>query len=147
MRPPKAYAVDAVETFGLVALPAALVGALTLFAGGDASLGALVGGMFGAILAAVRREYRAVVTEDGITRERRAVHTDDRNPWVRAANGEYDSRYDRAIAAAAALLSAGAFGYAAFVADNPDPRLLLAALGGFIVAALIYGAPGSGAAE
>jgi hypothetical protein len=143
MRSTTARALDVLEPLALLALPAALVGGLAFLVGGDDALpfGVLAGGVLGGVLASLRRTYRAVLTEGGVERERRPVHTDARNPWVRAANVEYDPRYDRPFALGATLLSVAVLGYAAFVAESPDPRLFVLALAGLVVAALVYGAP------
>ncbi|WP_049969461.1 hypothetical protein [Haladaptatus cibarius] len=140
--------VDMLELVGLFLLPTLGFGlaVATLGSGDNLVVGLFVGAIFGAILVSMRRVFYAVRTVDGIERRRRTYSSDpDENPWVRAANIEYDEKYDRILAAVLAVVGIAAF--AAIPMLNPDGfgvvRLTLLGLFGIVTSLFIFAAPRS----
>ncbi|SIR50209.1 hypothetical protein SAMN05421858_2533 [Haladaptatus litoreus] len=142
--------VDILEIAGLFLLPTLGFGLAVAPLGSGENLtvglfvGAMFGAMFGAILMSMRRVFYAVRTENGIERRQRTYSSDpDENPWVRAANIEYDEKYDRILAAVLAVVGIAAF--AAIPMLNPDGfgvvRLTLLGLFGIVTSLFIFAAP------
>lgn len=135
-------AVDAVETLGLVVVPAVVVGLGTAALGGPDGFvaGAAVGGVAGALFARIRAPLRAVRTDDGV--ERRLPSTPDGTLWARLAGVKYDERYDRLLAVACLLVGVGAFAAVPLTnVDGPSAvRLAAVGLGGLVCALLVVGA-------
>ncbi|GAA0225104.1 hypothetical protein ACFFQF_10010 [Haladaptatus pallidirubidus] len=140
--------VDMLEIAGLFLLPTLGFGVGVAVLGSDENIvtGLFVGAIFGGILLSLRRAFYAVRTEDGIERRRRSYSSaPDENPWVRAANIEYDEKYYRILAAVLAVVGIAA--NAAIPMVNPEGfavvRLALLGLFGIVTSLLISGIPRS----
>ena len=136
--------VDALELIGLFVLPTLLVGfVLIVVSGIDALVAGLVlGGLFGAILAGLRRGFYAVRTAEGIERRLRSPPEDSDNVWSRLANIEYDPTYDRLLALLLFVVGVGSFVAIPFVDPRNGPlilRLVLVGLFGLTTALVTYG--------
>ena len=133
--------VDIVETLGLLIVPALIVGlGVALLSGPDEFVsGAVVGGVFGVILARLRGGLYAVRTDTGVKRKLRSVS--DETIWTRLVAVEYDEKYDRLLAVVCLVVGIGAF--AAVSLTNASGqlaiRLALVSLGGFVCALLALG--------
>ena len=131
--------VDVVETFGLLVLPALAVGIfLSVLSGAENFVaGVAIGGLFGAIVAGLRRGFVAVRTEDGIERKRRPIPDD--TVWTRLADVEYDSRYDRVLTVVLFGIGLVAFGAIPLVDPQNDSLVIRLVLVGFfgLVSALV----------
>ena len=129
--------VDAVETGAAFLLPALVVGlVVTALAGREQFVaGAVVGGVFGAVLLRLRAALYAVRTPDGVERRVRRV---DGGWTARVADLEYDERYDRALAAALAVVGVAAFAALPFVGGQYGITMGLVLVGLFgVVASLL----------
>ena len=131
--------VDLLETVGLLVLPALSVGIVVSALSGPENFvaGVTIGGLFGAILAGLRRGFGAVQTSDGI--ERRQRPTPDDTVWARLADVEYDPRYDRVLTVVLFGVAVVAFGAIPFVdPQNDSLRLRLVIVGFFgLMSALV----------
>lgn len=135
--------VDRLETVGLLALPALVVGLFVSALSGAENFvaGVAIGGLFGAILAGLRRGFVAVRTSDGI--ERRQRPTPDDTVWARLADVEYDPRYDRVLTVVLFGIAVVAFGAIPFVDPQNDSlivRLVLIGFFGLVSALVSFGA-------
>jgi hypothetical protein len=140
----RAPLVDALELLGLFVLPVLLVGVVLSVVSGTENLigGLVIGGLFGAILAGLRRGLYAVRTAEGIERRLRSPPEDSDNVWARLANIEYDPKYDRLLALVLLVVGIGSFAAIPFV----DPQngslilqLVLVGLFGLTTALVTYG--------
>jgi hypothetical protein len=140
----RAPLVDALELLGLFVLPVLLVGVVLSVVSGTENLigGLVIGGLFGAILAGLRRGFYAVRTAEGIERRLRSPPEDSDNVWARLANIEYDPKYDRLLALVLLVVGIGSFAAIPFV----DPQngslilqLVLVGLFGLTTALVTYG--------
>lgn len=131
---------DVAERAGLVAAPALLGAAVGLVADVFSGWvgGLVVGGAAGMRLSGVRRRYRAVRTPDGIERRRRPAE-DSR--WYRAAQAEYDQRWDEVLVVVSLVVGIAGFVAVPVVDASPATRIRLTTvgLGGLVCAAMIYG--------
>jgi hypothetical protein len=131
--------VDFLETGGLLVLPALLVGVFVSVLSGAENFvaGVAIGGLFGAILAGLRRGFVAVQTEDGLERKRRP--TPDDAVWARLAVVEYDPKYDRILTVILFGVGVVAFGSIPFVDPQNDTLIIRLVMVGFfgLVAALV----------
>jgi fructose-specific phosphotransferase system IIC component len=117
---------DRIETVSLLVLPALVVGVVVSALSGAENFvaGVAIGGLFGAILAGLRRGFVAVQTSDGI--ERRQRPTPDDTVWARLADVKYDPRYDRVLTVLLFGIAVVAFGAIPFV--NPQNSSLIVRL-------------------
>ncbi|WP_380676571.1 hypothetical protein [Salinigranum sp. GCM10025319] len=122
---------DLLETVGLLVLPALVVGiVVSLLSGAENFVaGVAIGGLFGAILAGLRRGFVAVQTSDGIKRRQRPIPDD--TVWARLAGVEYDPRYDRVLTVALFGLAVVAFGAIPFVDPQNDSLIVRLVIIGF----------------
>jgi hypothetical protein len=140
----KAPLVDALELLGLLTLPTLLVGLVAVVANGRGTLvaGIVTGGLFGAILAGLRRGFYAVRTEDGIERRLRIPPDDPDNVWVRLTSIEYDPRYDRFLALVFVAVGLGSFTAIPLTGSEHESLVLwlvLVGVFGLVAALLTYG--------
>jgi hypothetical protein len=138
--------VDLLETVGLLVLPAVVVGLSVSALSGPENFvaGVAIGGLFGAILAGLRRGFVAVHTSDGV--ERRQRPTPDDTAWARLADVEYDPRYDRVLTVVLFGIAVVAFGAIPFVDPQNDSlslRLVLVGFFGLVSALVSLGASGA----
>lgn len=138
--------VDLLETVGLLVLPAVVVGlSVSALSGAENFVaGVAIGGLFGAILAGLRRGFVAVRTDDGIERRRRP--TPDDTVWARLADVEYDPRYDRVLTVVLFGIAVVAFGAIPFVDPQNDSlglRLVIVGFFGLVSALVSLGASGA----
>ncbi len=141
---PKLRTLDVSETLALLLVPAVVFGVSVALLSGSENLpsGLLVGGIFGAILARYRGAMATVRTEEGIERRLKSYSTGpEDNPWVRAANIEYDEKYDRILVVVFAAIGTAAFGAIPFV-DDELFMIWLAIIGliGIAASTMTYGA-------
>jgi hypothetical protein len=131
--------VDLLETVGLLVVPAVVVGLFVSALSGAENFvaGIAIGGLFGAILAGLRRGFVAVQTSDGI--ERRQRPTPDDTVWARLADVEYDPRYDRVLTVALFGVAVIAFGAIPFVDPQNSSLIVRLVIIGFfgLVSALV----------
>jgi hypothetical protein len=131
--------VDVLETAGLLVLPALAVGIFASVLSGAENFvaGVAIGGLFGAILASLRRGFVAIRTEDGLERKRRP--TPDDTVWARLADVEYDPRYDRVLTLVLFGIGVVAFGTIPFVDPQNDSLIVRLVIVGFfgLVSALV----------
>jgi hypothetical protein len=140
----RAPLVDALELLGLFVLPVLLVGVVLSVVSGTENLigGLVIGGLFGAILAGLRRGLYAVRTAEGIERRLRSPPEDSDNVWARLANIEYDPKYDRLLALVLLVVGIGSFAAIPFVDPQNGSlilRLVLVGLFGLTTALVTYG--------
>ena len=140
----RAPLVDALELLGLFVLPVLLVGVVLSVVSGTENLigGLVIGGLFGAILAGLRRGFYAVRTAEGVERRLRSPPEDSDDVWARLANIEFDPKYDRLLALVLLVVGVGSFVAIPFV----DPQngslilqLVLVGLFGLTTALVTYG--------
>ena len=140
----RAPLVDALELLGLFVLPVLLVGVVLSVVSGTENLigGLVIGGLFGAILAGLRRGFYAVRTAEGVERRLRSPPEDSDDVWARLANIEFDPKYDRLLALVLLVVGVGSFAAIPFV----DPQngslilqLVLVGLFGLTTALVTYG--------
>jgi hypothetical protein len=143
-REPRLWILDVAEALALVLVPAVVFGVSVAVLSGGENLpsGLFVGGIFGAILARYRGAMVAVRTEDGIERRLKSYSTDpEDNPWVRAANIEYDEKYDRVLVVVFAAVGIAALGAIPFVDDELFMGwLAIICLIGIAASVMTYGA-------
>jgi hypothetical protein len=135
--------VDLLETGGLLVLPALAVGIFVSVLSGVENFvaGVAIGGLFGAIVAGLRRGFVAIRTEDGLERKRRP--TPDDTVWARLAAVEYDPKYDRVLTLVLLGIGVVAFGAIPFVDPQNDTlivRLVLVGFFGLVAAFVSFGA-------
>jgi hypothetical protein len=140
----RAPLVDALELLGLFVLPVLLVGVVLSVVSGTENLigGLVIGGLFGAILAGLRRGFYAVRTAEGIERRLRSPPEDSDTVWARLANIEYDPKYDRLLALVLLVVGIGSFAAIPFVDPQNGSlilRLVLVGLFGLTTALVTYG--------
>jgi hypothetical protein len=140
----RAPLVDALELLGLFVLPVLLVGVVLSVVSGTENLigGLVIGGLFGAILAGLRRGLYAVRTAEGIERRLRSPPEDSDNVWARLATIEYDPKYDRLLALVLLVVGVGSFAAIPFVDPQNGSlilRLVLVGLFGLTTALVTYG--------
>lgn len=133
--------VDAAESAAALLVPAVLGGVWAAASGGDPGgvlSGAFAGGAVGWLLVRLRLRFETVRTDDGVARRRRPADAE----WAaQLTEWEYDPRYDRLLAAALAVVGAGAFGAVAVVeaADGVLLRLVVVGHVSLVAALLVYG--------
>jgi len=140
----RAPLVDVLELLGLFVLTTLLVGVVLSVVSGTENLigGLVIGGLFGAILAGLRRGLYAVRTAGGIERRLRSPPEDSDNMWTRLANIEYDPTYDRLLALVLFVVGVGSFAAIPFVDPQNGQlilRLVLVGLFGLTTALGTYG--------
>ncbi|WP_201740232.1 hypothetical protein [Salinigranum halophilum] len=138
--------VDLLESASLLVLPALAVGLFVSVLSGAENFvaGVAIGGLFGAILAGLRRGFVAVRTDDGIERRRRP--TPDDTVWARLAEVEYSQRYDRVLTVVLFGVGIVAFGAIPFVDPQNDSlslRLVIVGFFGLVSALVSLGASGA----
>jgi hypothetical protein len=131
--------VDLLETVGLLVLPALVVGLFVSALSGAKNFvaGVAIGGLFGAILAGLRRGFVAVQTSDGI--ERRQRPTPNNTVLARLTDVEYDPRYDRVLTVVLFGVAVVAFGAIPFVDPQNGALIVRLVIVGFfgLVSALV----------
>jgi hypothetical protein len=133
--------VDAAESVAVLLVPTVLGGVWAAASGGgpDGTLaGTFAGGAVGWLLVRLRLRFEAVRTDEGVARRRRPADAE----WAAQLTAwEYDPRYDRFLAAALAVVGAGAFGAVAVVeaADGVLLRLVVVGHVSLVAALLVYG--------
>jgi hypothetical protein len=140
----RAPLVDVLELLCLLVLPALIVGLVLSVVSGSEDLvaGIVIGGLFGAILAGLRRGFYAVRTEDGIKRRLRSPPEDSDNVWARLASIEYDPKYDRLLTLILFTVGLGSFAAIPFVGPQNGPlilRLVFVGLFGLTAGLMTYG--------
>ncbi|WP_192918528.1 hypothetical protein [Salinigranum salinum] len=110
---------------------------------GNFVAGVAIGGLFGAILAGLRRGFVAVQTSDGL--ERRQRPTPDDTLWARLADVEYDPRYDRVLTVGLFGIAVVAFGAIPFVDPQNDSLTIRLVIVGFF--GLVSGLVSLGASD
>ena len=140
----RAPLVDVLELLCLLVLPALIVGLVLSVISGTENLvaGIVIGGLFGAILAGLRRGFYAVRTEDRIERRLRSPPEDSDNALARLASIEYDPKYDRFLTLVLFTVGLGSFATIPFVGPQNGPlvlRLVFVGLFGLTAGLMTYG--------